>query len=214
MARMVLARIRRFGKQWASCGVPVSPPDYLKGDPKAKRLCPKLVPGQVIEVPDNHNLLNQACVEIVRGLEADEFERPWAFRNSEEALLANPSKSRLGADQIAAGLTLAEGAQIKGRKAAEERQEAARRAERDEAPAPRTPRRLPDPEEPIYGGERGEVYEGTRREIDGDDEDDYQPTSQNRLSRDEADELRGREDEPEEPEAPPVRRGRQPRGKR
>lgn len=191
MARMVLARIRRFGKQWASCGVPVSPPDYLKGDPKAKRLCPKLVPGQVIEVPDDHNLLNQACVEIVRGLEADEFERPWTFRNSEEALLANPSKSRLGADQIAAGLTLAEGAQIKGRKAAEERQA----RQREEEPPVRTPRRLPDPEEP-------------------EDEDDYQPTSQNRLSRDEADELRGVDDEPEEAEAPPVRRGRQPRGKR
>jgi hypothetical protein len=205
VARWVKARIRRMGKQWASCGVPVSPPDELRGQASAKRLCPKLVPGQVIEVPDTHNLLNQACVEIVRGIEPDEFLRPWVFKSSEEALLANPSKSRLGADMIAAGLSLAEGAQVKGRKAAEERQ--ARQLEEDRDDGSRTPRSRQ------ARAERAaelEYDDGTGDEATRDDEDDdYQPTSQNRVTREDADELRGTDED--EPEDKPVRRGRQPR---
>lgn len=127
---MVRVRIKRMGKQWAACGVPVYPPPHLQGKPSAKRLCPKLVPGQVIEVPDDHNLINQDCVEVVRRIEKDEFLRPWAFKSAEEALMANPSKSRLGADQIANGLNLAAGARDKGRKALEEREAAREEAER------------------------------------------------------------------------------------
>jgi hypothetical protein len=124
VANMVMVRIKRMGKQWATCGVPVSPPPELKGKPNAKALCPKLVPGQVIEVPITHNLLNQDCVEQVRRVEPDEFRRPWAFNSAEEAKMANPTKSKLGADQITMGLSLAEGAQRKGRKALAEREAA------------------------------------------------------------------------------------------
>jgi hypothetical protein len=178
---MVMARIRRMGKNWASCGVPVSPPPELAGNPRAKRLCPKLVPGQVITVPSNHNLLNQPCVEIVRSLERDEFHRPWAFPTAEAATLANPSKSRQGADQIAAGLALAEGAQEKGRKALAEREASAARAELSD----RRKASVEDEDDISHNGP------------DEDGEDDYVPSTRNRMSRAEADELRKR-DEPED----------------
>lgn len=162
MVRMVKARIRRMGKNWASCGVPVSPPIEMRRDPSMTQLCPKLVPGQVIEVPEDHNLLNQECVEIVRGLERDEFMRPWVFPTAEAAIMADPSKSMLTADAIASGLALAEGATMKGKKALVEREA-----------AQRTAREMPD-EDVGYN----------------DASDDYMPNPRNRVSRVEADEMR------------------------
>lgn len=108
-----LFRIKRFGASgWATCGIGVRPPEPLVGDPRMKKLCPKLVPGQVIELPRNHPLLkNRKLIEEVDGLDDDEFLRPWVFKTAEQAVAANPSKSRQGADQIAAGLALTEGAQ-------------------------------------------------------------------------------------------------------
>ncbi len=213
MARMVKVRIKRMGKQWASCGIPVSPPENMRSNPGIKRLCPKLVPGQVIEVPDTHNLLNQDCVEIVRRLEPDEFLRPWVFRSAEDATMANPTKSRMGAQAIANGLNLAEGAQAKGQAKLAEREENRRRA------------LLDDEQQGRDAGEDDDFYEAApkprRRARDEDDQDDdaaedarleaeedaYVPNPQNRVSPDEAEKLRGEDDEAEEP-APARGRGR------
>lgn len=205
MTRTVMARIKRMGKQFASCGVPVTPPPHLKGKASAKRLCPKLVPGQVITVPEDHNLLNQDAIEIVRRIEKDEFARPWAFKSAEEALLANPSKSRLGADQIAAGLNLAAGARDKGKKALAEREAAREEEELRQAREERMTGRRPaaDEDDDFYGDTPARA----------DDEDDYRPNPQNRVSPDERDDILRRdaeltgEDDPEDAE--PVRgRGR------
>jgi hypothetical protein len=108
----VLLRIKRFGKEWATCGIGISPPPGMAHDPRMKRLCPKLVPGQVIELPASHPLVKKRCklVEEVDGPEKDEFVRPWVFHSAEEAAMANPSKSRLGPSQILDGLTLRDGA--------------------------------------------------------------------------------------------------------
>lgn len=189
---MVKARIRRMGKNWASCGVPVSPPLELRRDPSMTQLCPKLVPGQVIEVPEDHNLLNQECVEIVRGLERDEFMRPWVFPTAEAAIMADPSKSMLTADAIASGLALAEGATMKGKKALVER-EAAQRL----------------PRSPLLSSDVDEEHS---------DDDDYQPNPRNRVSRSEANEMRGTDavddaNGEETAEEIPPRRRRTPRGR-
>lgn len=108
----VFLRIKRFDKNWATCGIGVIPPAGLAHDPRMKKLCPKLVPGQVIELPENHPLVKKRSrlVEFVDGPEKDEFVRPWVFHSAEEAVLANPSKSRLGPQQILDGLTMREGA--------------------------------------------------------------------------------------------------------
>lgn len=108
----VLLRIKRFDKQWATCGIGITPPPGMAHDPRMKRLCPKLVPGQVIELPVTHPLVKKRSklVEIVDGPEKDEFVRPWVFHSAEEAATANPSKSRLGPQQILDGLTLRDGA--------------------------------------------------------------------------------------------------------
>lgn len=202
MATMVLARIRRMGKQWASCGIPVRPPEHLLSNPTIKRRCPKLVPGQVIEVPRDHNLLNQDAVEIVRKVERDEFKRPWVFSSAEAAAMADPTRSRMGADQIAAGLALAEGAQRKGLKALEEREANKARADLDEEQRDEMDR---------VARQRDARGGNDSRELDEpeDDEDDYEPTTQNRVSKEEAEELRGKSEEDEPEEAKPARgRGR------
>lgn len=205
---MVRARIKRMGKQWAACGVPVYPPPHLQGKASAKRLCPKLVPGQVIEVPANHNLLNQDCVEIVRRVERDEFLRPWAFTSAEDALMANPSKSRLGADQIAAGLNLAAGARDKGRKALAEREAAREEAARLEREERMTGGRADEDDnfyEEIKVRPKPHVFEDAD---DEEDQDSYEPRADNKLTQAEADELRGTPED-EEDEAPAPRgRGR------
>ncbi len=107
---MPLARIKRFGNQFASCGIPVRPPENLVGSPGIKRRCPKLVPGQVIELPDDHTLFDQECIEIVRRVGHDEIKRPWVFATADDAMRANPNKARLSHDQIQNGLLMAEGA--------------------------------------------------------------------------------------------------------
>jgi hypothetical protein len=108
----VRLRIKRFGKEWATCGIGITPPPGMAHDPRMKRLCPKLVPGQVIELPVSHPLVKKRCklVEEVDGPEKDEFIRPWTFHSAEEAAKGNPSKSRLGPQQILDGLTLRDGA--------------------------------------------------------------------------------------------------------
>lgn len=109
----VFLRIKRYGtNQWATCGIGIMPPPESVGDPRMKRLCPKLVPGQVIELPVTHPLVKKRCrlVEEVDGPEKDEFIRPWVFHSAEEAAKSNPSKSRLGPQQILDGLTLRDGA--------------------------------------------------------------------------------------------------------
>ncbi len=214
--QMVMARIKRMGKQWASCGVPVRPPEDRIHEANIKRLCPKLVPGQVIKVPSDHNLLNQDCVEIVRRVENDEFMRPWVFKSADEATLANPTKSRLGAAQIAMGLNMAAGAQDKGRKALEARleaQDAAEDADDDDFyEAPRT-RRAREPENARSRAPRGPVQPVE------DEDDGYVPNAQNRLTASEHEDIVRRDaelndEDPEEAveQVKTARRGRKPRG--
>lgn len=218
MANLVMVRIKRMGAQWASCGVPVSPPEDMKGRPQIKRLCPKLVPGQVIKVPSDHNLLNQEAVERVRSLMPDEFLRPWVFKDAESAAMANPSKSRLGVAAIATGLALADGAQRKGLAAMAEREENARRAMLDEHEriSGRKFEQDPDPED-----DDGEESDSERmdRELA-----EVEANPRNAMSRGERDELRRAsrqqaeepEEEPEHEEEPeeepaPARRTRRAR---
>lgn len=210
MARMVLARIKRFGNQWASCGVPVRPPEDMVGRQSTKRLCPKLVPGQVIKIPEDHNLLNQECVEIVRKVAHDEFIRPWVFANAEQATMANPTKSRLGATQIAMGLNMAIGAAENRRKALADReaaQEELERAERNLEAQQRRAARTAIPED-------DDVLDGPGDDVDQEDEDDgYVPNPRNRLTKDEADELRGRTEDAGDDEAEAVTEHQPRRGK-
>lgn len=201
---MVMVRIKRMGKQWASCGVPVSPPENRKGDANIKKLCPKLVPGQVITLPRDHNLLNQDCVEVVRGVGKDEFRRPWVFRSADEAAMANPTKSRLGPDQIAMGLNMAAGAVVKGREKLEARAEARRLAEADQPyhddeddddgiyasdPAPARGRGRPLDDE----GRAPAAGRGRSAPVDDDDDiyadDGYVPNPQNRLTPEEHEDI-------------------------
>lgn len=107
---MPLFRIKRMGKQFASCGIPVYPPVDMLGEPGLKRRCTKLVPGQVIDLPADHNLANQECIEQVRRVQPDEILRPWVFATPDEAMAANPNKSKLTHSQIVDGLAMAEGA--------------------------------------------------------------------------------------------------------
>lgn len=216
MARMVLVRIKRMGKQWASCGVPVSPPENRKGDANIKRLCPKLVPGQVIELPSDHNLLQQDCVEIVRRIERDEFLRPWVFKSADEAAMANPTKSRLGADQIAMGLNMARGATKKKASELEAREIAREEAAEDDdddfydkpVPKRRTKPAPRDDEDDDDGEDNENFSDRFAREDEETDENDETANARrsgNRVTKAEADELRERDDEPEEDEQP--RRG-------
>lgn len=125
----VMVRIKRFGNQFATCGIGLRPPEHLISDSRMKRLCPKLVPGQVVTLPATHPLVTKRSkhVEIVHEIERDEILRPWVFTSPEAAVMANPSKSRLTADQIADGLALTEGALANApkhrRKAAKEKAE-------------------------------------------------------------------------------------------
>ncbi len=205
---MVRARIKRMGKQWAACGVPVYPPPHLQGKASAKRLCPKLVPGQVIEVPEDHNLLNQDCVEGVRRVERDEFIRPWSFTSAEDALMANPSKSRLGADQIAAGLNLAAGARDKGRKALEAREAARAEAERLEREEAMTGKRRPADDDGFYDDDTPVRSRRTEDDEDELEQDSYRPRPDNKLTQAEAEELRGKRDEDEDDDPAPRGPGR------
>lgn len=126
----VLVRIRRMGDQWATCGIGLLPPSNMMGDPSMKRRCAKLVPGQVVRLPDDHpTLQNTKLVEIVTGLDDDEFMRPWVFSSAEAAKAADPSLSGMSAEHIAAGLAHTEGATFTQREALRKREDA-KRAER------------------------------------------------------------------------------------
>jgi len=189
----VLLRIKRFDKAWATCGIGIVPPPGMAHDPRMKRLCPKLVPGQVIELPVNHPLVKKRCklVEEVDGPEKDEFIRPWVFHSAEEAAMANPSKSRLGPQQILDGLTLREGAV----KNAPIHREKARKAAKEQFDRPDDgygdPDDLPEPE-----------YEDVRLP----DQEELKARSQNRAVRAEPEEV---DDAPK-----PARRQRSARSRR
>lgn len=108
---MPLVRIKRMGKQWATCGIQIRPPEDMIGSPGIKRRCTKLVPGQVVDLPKDHTIWNQGeLIEQVRRVMPDEILRPWVFPTADAALAANPTKARLTHDQIQQGLVMAEGA--------------------------------------------------------------------------------------------------------
>ena len=106
----VFVRIRRMDLQWSTCGIGIMPPPERRGEEGILTLCAKLVPGQVVALPANHDLTRHMKCEIVRGPERDEFVRPWVFDSQEHAIMADPSRSQLSASQIADGLNLIAGA--------------------------------------------------------------------------------------------------------
>lgn len=135
MANTVLVRIKRFGTgqhtQFATCGVGIMPPADRVDEEGIFLLCPKLVPGQVVELPADHELIDHPTVEVVRSVAADEFLRPWVFESATDAEMANPSKSGLSVEQIKDGLAMTSYAtQKRGEEAA------IRASARAEAPAP------------------------------------------------------------------------------
>ena len=197
--RMLRARIKRMGKQFATCGIPVRPPRGMEKRPGIKYLCPRLVPGQVIELPEDHNLFNQDSIEVVRRLEPDEFLRPWVFATAEQATLADPSKANLAVDAIRAALSMAQ-SNAEQQRAAHKLREAKKR------------QILESVEDDEYAPD--DEY---ARSDDGDDDgDNYTPDALNKLSEDERNALlglTGQEPEPElEPEPAPVAPRRRRRG--
>lgn len=199
--KLILIRIKRYGAGgWATCGVGVRPPEHLVGEPSMKRLCPKLVPGQCIELPVGHPLLKQTkLIERVDEPEDDEFVRPWVFNTAEEAAMADPSRSRMGADQIRDGLALADGA-IEGRarehKKLVKEQKASKRKK-----APVEPEEYDEPDEdPIYGDDGDEP--------DFESEDEVATRASNRVKRSVKDEARPVEDDEDEAPAPRKRASR------
>jgi len=190
---MVRVRIKRFGTQWATCGVGVRPPERLVGEPRMKRLCPKLVPGQIIELPATHSLLKQTkLIEIVQEPEADEFIRPWVFNSAEDAMLANPNKSRLGPEQIMTGLALSDGAISNQQRRLDERQDA-REAEEFDRPGTRKTFNEDHPE-PDYEDDEDEL----------EDEATVARRAGNRVSRKVKDEAVPVEDDEDEPRRAPA----------
>ena len=233
-----------MGDIHAVSGITVRPPEDRVHEPGIKYLCPKLVPGQVIEVPEGHNLLNQKGIERVRHPERDEFLRPWVFDNAQDAKMANPNKSRLGADAIASGLALTQGAQDHQANKLEARQRLQDEAGTPAAPSSEGQRSIEDriaarradprfkqaeeaerirlqepPEQRYYGGEPEALDEEPE-----DDGSNYEPTTQNRLSPEELEDIKRQhkeavgeetpepetEEQPEE--AAPVRRSRRSAG--
>lgn len=117
----VKIRIKRLGSQWSSVGVPFDPPSDRKGEQGIQYLCTKLVPGQVVELPDTHPILRSQHIEIVKGPEKDEFMRPWVFNSVEDAIRADPSKMvglPLNADvsYMAEGATMSQAALVSSAK--------------------------------------------------------------------------------------------------
>lgn len=181
----VFVRIRRMGAQFATCGVGIMPPKDRMHEPGILDLATKLVPGQVVELPSDHDLTSHPVCELVRGPEADEFIRPWVFESAEEAVMADPSRSGLDANQIANGLALTRGATYKQREALEERQRVAR-----------------------------EIYDDENEEPVQDFPDENLRRSQNREAGDiYADAVSVRDDEPAETDDEPAPRGRRRPGR-
>ncbi len=181
-------RIKRFGNQFASCGVPLRPPPELIGHPSAKRLCPKLVPGQVVDLPEGHRIEDNELCERVRRVERDEILRPWVFATAEDAKMANPSRSLLSVDAIEAGLALAEGAIEKRARDYQERE--ARRAEHAVQSTRARVAEVGDGDEPL------------------DDDDDYVPNPANRETADIYEDARDPDAEPDAENAKPERPAR------
>ncbi len=102
----VYIRIKRFGDQWAACGIPLAPPKNRRHEPNIKYLCPKLVPGQVVAVDSDSNTLKQRCIEIVHQLEEDEIVRPLVFNSVDDAIRANPSSANFDPKNISNGMNL------------------------------------------------------------------------------------------------------------
>lgn len=199
---MPLARIKRFGNQFASCGIPVRPPEDLVGQSGIKRRCPKLVPGQVINLPEDHTLFDQECIEIVRRVGHDEILRPWVFATADEAMRANPNKQGLTHDQIQGGLTMAQGAIDNAErnrakaKAAVEEFDVGEELEDPRRTAQRSRNRVAQ-----------DIYDDAKPVRDGpeEEEDEVAPRSGGRRKRDAVDV----EDEPEEEVKPKSRRRQQ-----
>jgi hypothetical protein len=168
---MPLIRIRRMGGHFLTCGMNIGTPPGVDHVSVSGR-CPQIVPGQLVEVPDDHWTLDSPLLEIVRRPQADEFVRPWVFDSAESAVKANPSTSNLTVDQIREMLDMVDGAGQGGRERA--------------ARATQTP----------------------MADAQSYDDDGYVPNPGNRVSRAEADELRGDDEQP----AP--RRGRASRAER
>jgi hypothetical protein len=143
------------------------------------------VPGQVIELPANHNLTRQPAIEFVRRIEKDEILRPWVYDTAEDAILGNPHKSRLSTDQIEAGLAMSEGAIANRAHELEDRERA--RSALGQKPV------LDDDEDEVVSEE--DAYE---------DEADNAKRSRNRTPSAIYDDAKPVEDEP----AKPARRGR------
>ncbi|MFA5996170.1 MAG: hypothetical protein WC790_00385 [Candidatus Paceibacterota bacterium] len=206
-----------MGKQWATCGIGIRPPEHLIGDPRIKKLCPKLVPGQVVELPSDHNLLNNSeLVETVSKLQHDEFMRPWVFDSVEAAARANPSLSGLSAEAIAQGLALTMGATRTQAKAQVSREkvvsvEVNKPSSRlDYEPVEE------DGEGDYYADDEGDNDEGGDDDAPGDNENEKR--SGNRVTREVKDNARFmptpikvREPEVTPPEE--TKRARQPRGR-
>lgn len=178
----VRLRIRRMGAQFATCGIGVRPPEHLVKDPTMKRLCPKLVPGQVIDLPRSHPLAHKSkskMIEHVEDLEDDEILRPWVFKSPEAAIAANPAKSRISIEEIRNGLAMTEGAHATSREKTRQRHE-----------------------EDLHDDDRDEPEESDYEdELESDDE--VAERASNRVSRDIKDDARpvtDDEDDQEEPE--------------
>lgn len=187
-AKTYLIRIKRFGNQWATCGVGIMPPNGRESEDGIWDICPKLVPGQVVELPEDHDLITDPntgdmneLIEIVQRPAKDEIIRPWVFKSSEDAILADPVRGNRNIDEIRAGLAMTQSA-IEN--APKHRKKA--RKEREDA----------EPED-----EDAENFE------EGEDEDgpgaDYEPTPNNKnLPLDDT------EDDEPAPRAPRSRRRR------
>lgn len=189
--RTVHVRLRRMLKQWASCGMTLRPPEHLVGTPGIKALCPKLVPGQVVELPMDHPILkegNRDRIEIVVGPARDEVVRPWVYTTVEAAVAGNPSKARHGDAAVLESATLTEAAI----------ENAPKRRKKAQAKAAKAAEELTEDD---FADDDEDALPPEDDEDDAVDafDDDYEPDVANKHVRDED------EDEEEVP-APPKRR--------
>lgn len=125
-----LYRIRRMNDQFDTIGISLGVPPSVKRDsPEYADVAAragKLAPGQVVELPDDHFLVNplHKCLEEVRRVGKDEVLRPWVFETIEDATSANLWKSRMSQGDVENALAMSAGAVEKARLAAEAREDA------------------------------------------------------------------------------------------
>lgn len=116
MTATTRVRIKRMGDQFATIGIGLGVPADVSRDspefPDVAARAAKLAPGQVVDLPSDHFLIEplHKCLEIVRKPEADEFLRPWVFPDMETAIGANPWKSNMTPEQVEESLALSAGA--------------------------------------------------------------------------------------------------------